>query len=103
MKEKIHDYNFTVELIKGKENIISDALSRSPAENNEQNGEEICVRSVIHYETTDPNLKEVEQYAGDDPDYQLLMKCIEEGFSSNLKKDLRFCQTVSPTAAALIP
>ena len=68
MREKIQAYNFTVEWIKGKENIISDALSRSPAEDNEQNGEEICVLSVIHYETTDPILKEVEQYAGDDPD-----------------------------------
>ena len=86
MREKIQAYNFTVEWIKSKENIISDALSRSPAEENEQNGGEICVLSVIHYETTDPILKEVEQYAEDDPDYQLLMKCIVEGFPSNLNK-----------------
>ena len=86
MREKIQAFNFTVKWIKDKENIISDAPSRSPAEDNEQNGEEIYVLSVIHYDTTDPILKEVEQYAEDDPDYQLLMKYIVEGFPSNLNK-----------------
>ena len=65
---------------------ISDALSRSPAEVNEQNGEEICVKSVIHYETTDHILKEVERYAEDDLDYQLLMKYIVERYPFNLNK-----------------
>ena len=98
LKEKTTEYNFTVRWRKGNDHSIPDALSRSPADKADEEDElaEEEIEELMHAtiisniylinedrEYQDRLLEEIHRYSKEDPEYQLLMKTITDGFPEN--------------------
>mgnify|MGYP001002027478 CR=1 FL=1 len=86
-------YVFTVEWRKGKDHSIADCLSRAPVDDPDENDEfaeinsitlaTICATVTEHddkNEIPDPIIEKIRQVALNDPDYQALVKAIEDDF-----------------------
>ena len=105
LREKIQAYNFTAFHIKGKDNFISDALSRAPVRQalpGEEEGEEICedskfVRAVVtrsmsqaantdHSSSIDSNLEWVKRETANDETCTLIRQAIVNGFPRTVRQ-----------------
>ena len=107
LKEKLQTYKFTAHHIKGKDNVISDALSRAPIRDplpGEEEGEEnesndsryvraIITRSMAHAHnsppnspTVDSNLEWVKIETANDPACTLIRTAIRKGFPNTIRQ-----------------
>ena len=105
LREKIQAYNFTAYHIKGKDNFISDALSRAPIRQalpGEEEGEEVSednkfVRAVItrsmaqaanteYSSSIDSNLEWVKQETANDETCTLIRRAIKKGFPRTVRQ-----------------
>ena len=79
--QKVAGYQFTVEFIKGTENVIADTLSRAPVFGpSEEDGDledEVAFTSAVTTRLqSDPLLEDLRQAAVTDADYQLMLECV---------------------------
>ena len=101
--EKLRPYSYTAEYIKGTENHIADALSRSPVDQPTEEdllGEEdaphirrLVRRAATTFEEedgelsralTDPHMEWIKRAAAEDPEYQRLLRYVLEGFPDRI-------------------
>ena len=78
---KLLGFQFTVEYVPGKLNIIADALSRSPVfQPDAQETEDILVQALnVKVEPMDPQLSKITEAAAECPEYQEIIKIIQNG------------------------
>ena len=80
--QKLAGYQFTVEFVAGKRNLIADALSRAPVFGppEESDADEAAFTSAVTTRLrSDPLLDELRQAAAADSDYQLILNAVEKG------------------------
>ena len=84
---------FTATWVPGSQHVAADALSRSPVDRPKEGDEcgedasAVCVQSIVVAELqahhADVRLREVREAAAVDPEFQLLVETIQDGFPSN--------------------
>ena len=81
--QKLAGYQFEVEFVAGKKNLIADALSRAPVfgppDETDAEDEAAFTSAVTTRLRSDPLLEELQRAAAADLDYQLILSAVEKG------------------------
>ena len=81
-RERLANFNFTVEWVPGKSHQIADALSRSPVFSPTEEAEECAqndTAAICSVIAADPLLEELASAAGKDAEYQEILRAVRKG------------------------